>query len=158
MKYNDDTEFRVHITICRQRYGTNRILNPPERLYQRDIRKENLDKWEWYFDYLVALFKCRYPMDKIRLYHSYYKKVISSNRKFETPKVQLIIARSWLTRAEKALKAYEQKALASLFSDLNNDERYQKLLKKVEEKRTKVEMMEKEVAEITDISKIPLPF
>ena len=88
----------------------------------------------------------------------YYKKVISSNRKFETPKVQLIIARSWLTRAEKALKAYEQKALASLFSDLNNDERYQKLLKKVEEKRTKVEMMEKEVAEITDISKIPLPF
>lgn len=158
MKYNDETEFRVHISICRQKYGTDRILNPPERLYQRDIKRENLDRWNWYFEYRAALLKCQYPKDKIIIYHSYYKKVISSNRKFEVPKVQLILARSWLTRAEKALKDYEQKASTSLFSDLNNDERYQRLLKKVQEKRTKVEMMEKEVAEITDTSKIPLPF
>ena len=97
-------------------------------------------------------------MDNIRVYHSYYKKVVSNNRKFEVPKVQLILARSWLTRAERALKDYEQKASTTLFSDLNNDERYQKLLRKVEEKRAKVIVLEKELAEITDTSKIPLPF
>ena len=158
MKYNDETEFWVHISICRQRYGTDRILQPPERLYQRDIRRDSLDKWSWYFEYRAALFKCQNPKDKITIYHNYYKKVISNNRKFEVPKMQLILARSWLTRAEKALKIYEREASSTLFSNLENDVHYQRLLKKVDEKRAQVELMEREVAEITDTSKIPLPF
>lgn len=72
--------------------------------------------------------------------------------------MQLILARSWLTRAEKALKIYEREASSTLFSNLENDVHYQRLLKKVDEKRAKVELMEREVAEITDTSKIPLPF
>ena len=66
MKYNDETEFWVHISICRQRYGTDRILQPPERLYQRDIRRDSLDKWSWYFEYRAALFKCKIQRTGLR--------------------------------------------------------------------------------------------
>ncbi|MDO4800705.1 MAG: hypothetical protein Q4A15_00930 [Prevotellaceae bacterium] len=119
------------ITIERKDHKDGSIY----KLYHYDFPKDMLDRWRWLINWREAKFQCQYPRDYIYQVVSCYDK----NSKQDYKKISPIIScKAWVTRARKAVEKYEKERATELFWDKENDEIYQKAIKKLADKEEKL--------------------
>lgn len=108
------------------------------KLFQFNFPKKYLDRWRWRVRYKVAQFQCLYPRDKIESYFSCYDR----NHNLKGDRAYSIAScKAWVTRLRNEIKKYEEERAAELFWEKENDEIYQKAIKKLAEKEEKLQQV-----------------
>lgn len=107
------------------------------------LREWHYPKWiinrhRPFFTWVHALYQVRFKNHKVTFrYCGYYPET----REMMTSKRQLSIssAKAQVTKIENLIRMYEAEKAKTLFSDMTNDEVYQKLCRKLQEKKSRLQ-------------------
>lgn len=137
----------VRISIERKDRNTGQMV----RLFLYDLPRALYERWMWVIDWRIAKFKCMYPRDSVRAYHSFYDGRSGLDLGWGSLLSELASAKAQVTKIERKIDQYiaDQKR-NNLFFDESNDEFLLKARLKLEDKRTKVAEIENKVKSKVD--------
>ena len=107
-----------------------------EVLHIIDILREMLDRWRWVIEWRKAKLICKYPKERVQVYHCFYDKRsgLQTGMNFILSKVAS--AKAQITKVERTIAEYINcKKHNDLFFNIDTDEQLLKAYNKLEQKK-----------------------
>lgn len=120
----------------------------PEVLYEYDLPREMVWRYNWVLEWRKARFVCMYPRDNVRLNFHFYDKTSGLEIGYQTLLSKKVAAKALITKYTNLRTRYIEEKANELFFDPETDE----VLKRID---TKIQRAEQRFEEIsTEIENI----
>lgn len=125
-------EHWVYITFEVRDENRNR-----EILHKIDLPRDMVDRWLWLIEWRRAKLVCKYPRQKITIYHCAYDKRTGLQTGFNFLLSKVASAKAQITKVERVIAQYiKNETQNNLFFDADTDEQLLKAKAKLEKKKS----------------------
>lgn len=117
-----------------------KINGEDKLLYQYDIPVKMNERWGWVIEWRRSRLNCMYPKNGVRAYYSFYYRVENEEMKEYNDCIKSLIAfKAKITLQENNIKKYLDAHKNELFFDPENDEKFIRIKRRLENAKRNVE-------------------